>query len=266
MRSLITRNRQVASLVAAEPVQRVLHGVRGCQAVQERGAFLRRTLSGRDIAAYELHNGLKVYVRHGTLDMTIFTRVFWRRIYDPPAALRDRLRAPLRVLDLGANIGLFSASLGPGTTVTAVEADPKNAALLQRTINANGLDWNVICAYASSEAGTIGFTGGQQCFSRADPNGDPIEMIDVFPLFDGVDVLKMDIEGAEWDILADPRMQTAPDIFVMEWHTMRCPHPDAKAAAWEALTAAGYTNIVVPDEPGGVPTEPWNNGHLWAWR
>jgi FkbM family methyltransferase len=267
MRSLVERNDQVRTVVRSEPVQRVLHAVRGSQGVQERATFVRRQLVGRDVGSYHLHNGLRVSVRHGTLDMSIFTRVFWRRIYDPPAALRERLRPPLRVLDLGANIGLFSASLGPGVVVTAVEADHNNVVFLEELIKANGLDWEVIPAYASTENGTIGFASGQWCFSKADPRGQLVDKIDIFPLLADVDLLKMDIEGGEWEVLADPRMTSAPPILVMEWHTMSCPSPDdAKQLACDALTRAGYTHIVVPEEPGLEPDAQWNNGHLWAWR
>ena len=255
------------TLVKAEPVQRALHSIRGSQAVNERAAFLARQLRGRGVATYQLHNGLKVSVRHGTPDMSIFTRVFWRRIYDPPAQIRDRLRPPIRVLDLGANIGLFAASLGPGATVTAVEADPHNAILLEELVAKNGLPWTVIRGFASAQTGTIRFSSGQKCFSRADPNGDLTETIDVFPLFEGVDLLKMDIEGAEWDILRDPRMaKYGPPIIVMEWHNELCPEPAPGQAARAALAAAGYTSIVVPDEPGGTSKTEHRCGHLWAWR
>lgn len=201
MRSLIERNSQVRALVKAEPVQRALHSVRGSQAVHERTAFLARQLRGRGVGTYRLRNDVKVSVRHGTPDMSIFTRVFWRGIYNPPAEIRHRLRPPIRVLDLGANIGLFAASLGPRAIVTAVEADPYNATLLEEMIATNGLPWTVIRGYASSQSGTIRFARGQHCFSRDDPSGELTETIDVFPLFAGIDLLKMDIEGAEWAIL-----------------------------------------------------------------
>lgn len=267
MRSLIERNPRVRSLVKSERVQRALHSVRGSQAVHERAAFMGRELRGRGTASYQLHNGLKVAVRHGTPDMSIFTRVFWRRIYEPPAELRERLERPLRVLDLGANIGLFSASLGPRATVTAVEADRANAVLLERMIAANGLQWKVINAYAAASEGTVNFAGGNHCFSRADETGEPLTKIDVLPMLADIDLLKMDIEGGEWEILSDPRFaQLAPPVVVIEWHIEFCPSPNPGELAWQALSDAGYTHIVVPDEPGGAPEEFGTCGHLWAWQ
>jgi FkbM family methyltransferase len=204
---------------------------------------------------------MTVSVRHGTPDMAMFTRVFWRRMYDPPEALRVRLAQPLNVLDLGANIGLFAASLGRNASVTAVEADVKNAALLEEMVAANGLPWRVIRGFASTHEGTIRFAGGQYCLSRADPSGDLVDTVDVFPLFHGVDLLKMDIEGAEWEILDDPRMADAPPILVMEWHPERCPGADPRQAACDRLQAAGYTQLVAPDT-----SAEGESGHLWAWR
>jgi FkbM family methyltransferase len=267
MRSLIDRNPRVRAVIKSGPVQRTLHGIRGSQAVRERASFMGRQLRGRGVASYRLHNGLRVSVRHGTPDMSIFTRVFWRRIYDPPVELRERLRRPLRVLDLGANIGLFSASLGPEATVTAVEADHNNAVLLEEMVTANGLPWNVINAYAGAQNGAIRFIGGQHCFSRADESGEPLKKIDVFPLFEGVDLLKMDIEGGEWEILHDPRMaDLGPSVVVIEWHIESCPDANPASAARAALRAAGYAHIAVPNEPGGPPAEFRECGHLWAWR
>jgi len=260
MRGLIERSTPVRSVIKMEPVQRALHAVRGCRAVERgRPGFVYRQLRGAGVASYRLHNGITVYVRHGSADMTIFTRIFWRGTYEPPQAIRERLGGALRVVDLGANIGLFSASLGRRATVTAVEADPENAVLLRRMVATSQLPWRVIQAYAANEGGTTRFAVGRRCLSKAAPDGDEVEKLDVFPLFDGADLLKMDIEGAEWDILADPRFAVAPPIMVMEWHSERCPGADARLTACELLRQAGYTSFQAPDA-GMV------NGHLWAWR
>ena len=259
MRGLIESNPVVHSVVKSDSVQAALHGVRGARAVDQPATFLRRQLAGQAIGSYRLRNGLTVFVRHRTGDMQMFTRIFYRELYEPPEPLRERLRGPLKVVDLGANIGLFSAHLGPEVTVTAVEADGLNANLLERMIALNGLPWTVIRGFASNDAGTINLIGGRACLSKADPTGDPIEKIDVFPLFAGVDLLKMDIEGGEWEILADPRLaDEGPPILVMEWHYMRCPEPDSRQAAKDALINAGYTGFQM-----GAPGP---NGHLWAWR
>jgi FkbM family methyltransferase len=260
MRRLADRNPVINSVLTAEPVQDLLHGVRGVRAVDQPGTFMYRQLLGQSVASYRLRNGMTVSLRHRTEDMVIFSRLFWCKIYDPPVEIRERLRQPLRVVDLGAHIGLFSAHLGPDASVTAVEADPRNAEMLERMVAANGLDWRVIRGYASNSAGRINFTGGRSRLSKADPNGDPIDKVDVFPLFAGADLLKMDIEGGEWVILTDPRMrEEGPPVLVMEWHSEGCTGSDARQAARDALEAAGYTGFEFRDPPGDA-------GHLWAWR
>jgi FkbM family methyltransferase len=191
----------------------------------------------------------------------MFTRIFVKQLYAQPEPIRERLQGSLRVVDLGAHIGLFSAHLGRRASVTAVEADALNADMLERMISTNGLEWPVIRGYASNATGSINFIGGRSCLSKADPAGQPIEKIDVFPLFEGADLLKMDIEGGEWEILSDSRLaEQGPPIVVMEWHTMRCPHPDAHQAVREALSKAGYTGFAEKTWP------PMANGLLWAWR
>ena len=50
-------------------------------------------------------------------------------------------------------------------------------------------------------------------------------MVDVFATLEGhVALLKIDIEGAEWAILEDPRLAALDaEAIVLEWHAMGCP-------------------------------------------
>jgi hypothetical protein len=84
--------------------------------------------------------------------------------------------------------------------------------------------------------------------------------VDSFRLARSADLVKVDIEGSEWELLADPRLAslTAP-IWVMEWHDKQCPHPDPRAAAHAALRAAGF-EVLCEHRP--LPS----NGTLWALR
>src|SRR5436305_15016647 len=71
----------------------------------------RRTGLGR----YRLRGGgAAICIRHSTPDMITMEEVLSERQYAPPAPLRDVFNSnghPLRVADLGANVGLFSAWL-----------------------------------------------------------------------------------------------------------------------------------------------------------
>ena len=70
---------------------------------------------------------------------------------------------------------------------------------------------------------------------------------------------KIDIEGAEWEVLADPRfVACAPPLLVLEYH----PVPgvvDAAAEARALLQAAGY-------ELAEGATQAFGIGMLWARR
>ncbi len=171
------------------------------------------------------------------------------------------------MVDLGANIGLFGIFMlerDPGARIFAVEADPANAEILRRCIAANvGLgDWQVIEAVASVQEGSVAFVAGRHSLSHIAGPGEPgveVPALDVFPLLEGADLLKMDIEGGEWPILADPRLAaTAVRALVLEYHAFSCPEPNARVAATEALTRAGFEV-----QPAGGTDD---YGVVWAWR
>ena len=89
--------------------------------------------------------GVAIALRHHTGDVLVLDEIFSQLEYEPPRrgqAGCSRLSGAPRVVDLGANIGLFGAwVLGryPDATIVAVEADPANAAVHRRTIEANEL-------------------------------------------------------------------------------------------------------------------------------
>ena len=88
-----------------------------------------------------------------------------------------------------------------------------------------------------------------------------MEAVDVFEHTNGVDLLKIDVEGAEWPLLADPRFgDVSADVVVLEYHSDGCPHSDPAAAAEAALIAAGYE--IVP----GTTKPAYGAGVLWGFR
>ena len=147
-------------------------------------------------------------------------------------------------VDVGANIGYFTLLggqlVGPQGRVVAVEAHPGLAELLRRNVIMNGLYGYVTTWHraAWSSATTLqlhqrlNFSGassvgaiGQEALDRL---GDTEEMVEVQAvpvddLLDGlppVDVLKMDIEGAELQAFTglSRTLEASPKIAVMfEW-------------------------------------------------
>jgi FkbM family methyltransferase len=210
--------------------------------------------------------GLLVGLRHGTGDVVTLGEVFHELDYVPPPAVAAVLPAAPRVLDLGANVGLFGAyALGrwPEATVVAYEPDPANAAVHERVVAANGLQdrWRVERAAAGAADGTARFASGEIALSRLADDGDlEVRVVDVLDEIAAADLLKVDIEGGEWPILADPRFAARPPrVVAMEYHATGAPGPDPRAEAERLLHGAGFQTAAIRRHAQG-------DGMLWAWR
>lgn len=131
------------------------------------------------------------------------------------ARFQDAVHVGATVLDVGANIGVFSLlaaeRVGASGRVLAVEPDPRSRRWLQENARSNGFS-NVINVVAAA----LGATSGEQSLilNEADPSqsalGAPTAdetaiLVPVVPgheLVDGsVDVVKIDVEGREIDVL-----------------------------------------------------------------
>jgi FkbM family methyltransferase len=259
-------------LVKSKLGERIVYTLRVARLVKRPLAFIAGEMRGEGVETLVLRNsGTKVTVRRRSGDLVMLHQILGRDIYAEPAEVAARLAAlgrPPRIADLGGNVGFFTMRMlerHPGAEVFAVEADPDNAEVFARTIAANGLGDRVelVHAAAATEPGSVSFAAGNYFQSRVvEGPGDgtvTVEAIDVLPVLADRDLIKIDIEGSEWPILADPRFRelTAP-VVTMEWHAHGCPDEDPAAAAERALGAAGYTVHHESADPGC--------GTLWAWR
>jgi FkbM family methyltransferase len=240
--------------------------------------FLREALGRRVGATYGLREARSVRfaLRHGTPDVDAVDQMFAQRLLTAPQPVEDALAAlgrPPHVADLGANIGLFGAFARlrwPDAGIVCVEADPVNVSVLRRTIEANGGDWQLIPAFAATLDGRITFAAGRFGLSRAVSNGElgspagvvEVEKIDVFPVLERADLVKVDIEGSEWEILCDARLGEIPAVaLALEYHPQGCPRPaNPRGLATELLANAGFSVQEGPD------LSPAGHGSLWAWR
>lgn len=236
--------------------------------VRESVAFVARQLL-RQGGAFAYHPraaaGMTVLVRHGPSDPIILGEVFRQRDYEPPPELADI--EPLRILDLGANVGYFGAfalARWPAASVTAYEPDPVSAAVHARTITLNGLTdrWTLHRAAAAERDGQARFHAWGHALSHVSEEGNAIVPVhDVLPVIAGVDLLKIDTEGGEWPILADPRFAANPPrVVVLEYHPDGAPGPDPRKAVLEHLEAAGLTATA------SIFQRADGYGMLWAWR
>jgi FkbM family methyltransferase len=254
-------------LLTWRPIEHVVATVLRSSVVKERAPFVVRELLRRPgLFRYRLRESDRpVFLRHGTSDAPALDEVFYRREYEPPAHVLPRLGEAPRVVDLGANIGLFGVfaleRLG-AAAVVAVEPLPENLAVLRRCAAANGGEslWEIVEAAATTQNGTVSFVRDIFTRSHIGPGGETVSAVDTFERAAGAELLKIDIEGGEWPILADPRLaQLGARAIVLEYHPEECPEASPRATAERLLQAAGYAT-----ELTGEIDEA--RGFIWAWR
>ena len=132
-------------------------------------------------------------------------------------------------------------------------------------IQANGLKerWRLVEAFAGTRAGTTRFVPGLFGVSREAEGEEGIEVpvVDVLPDLLDADLVKIDIEGAEWPIVADRRFpELRARAVVLEYHAWGCPVEDPRALAEQALRAGGYDVVHAGQKPA------FGAGVLWGWR
>jgi FkbM family methyltransferase len=242
--------------------------------VEESATFFRRELSRPDgVFAYHLRGEDSVVnLRHSVQDGATLAEVFHQHDYVPGPELEKAIGDPRRILDLGANIGLFgvfATSRWPRAEIVAYEADPDNADVHERTIAANGLTgrWRLHRMAAGAHDGEVelaaGFAMGSFVVSPGSDPGVPtiqVPMRDVLAEVCGADLVKLDIEGGEWEIICDPRFQQKPPrVIVLEYHPHLGPGGDPRSAAETALRNAGLRIVPIWHRDDGY-------GMVWAWR
>ncbi len=71
--------------------------------------------------------------------------------------------------------------------------------------------------------------------------------------------MKMDIEGSEWEVLADARIESMrARVVVLEYHPVYTTASDPAADVTRSLAAAGYEV--------GAADRSHDAGVIWAWR
>lgn len=228
--------------------------------------YALRELATRRRGDYALrHRGGRFSVRHRSGDIDIFRKFYAYGYYELPEAVAERLRSlgrAVNVLDLGANIGFFEVFTRdrlPVGHVVCFEPDPANARILEQVRTANGACWEIVAACASNRDGRALFNTGRKNFSHIGSDGDSdIATVDVFPHISEADLVKMNIEGSEWDILRDARLAWTSVSWIVEYHRIASPDPDIHALAKRLFERAGYVvRLARRSEDSGL---------LWAWK
>ena len=259
-------------LTTFAPLLRISFALRGTLVRSPLRFALNELRPGDITAEYRLRlSPVSIVIRHHTADVLVLDEIFSQREYELPSAVArvlDEPARPLRVVDLGANIGLFGAyalTRYPDATVVAVEPDPANAAIHTRAIGANPSSrWTLIEAAATAVSGTMRFSPGSFTRSHAadlDEDAIVVDAEDVLPLMQRADLVKIDIEGGEWAILADPRFGDGEArAIVLEYHPDDCPSTEPRNEAERFLVSAGFEIVPGPSKPE------FGTGVLWGWR
>lgn len=158
-------------------------------------------------------------------DLQSIREVWMEQHYRLPAFLRPSL-----VVDLGANIGLTSVWMSQyyPCKVIAVEPSPRNARLARENFRQNAVRGEVIDAAIGPTDSKATFVAADSSnLGRVEQSGRGIE-IDVIsmntllrrlPHSDLVDLLKIDIEGAEGELLlGDARWLGRVRCIIAEFH------------------------------------------------
>lgn len=235
-------------------------------AVDRPFAFLWADVRKVGIRSYRLRaTGEPIVIRHGCNGLELLDEIFRRRCYDPPRPVAALIGAAPRVLDVGANVGGYSAFVRgrwPDARIVAIEADADNVEALRlfADLDASGTV-EVLEAAATTNDAPLQFGSGRGSGSRiVAAGGDLVAGVDLLAMLPTADLVKMDIEGGEWPILSDERLAMGgPLVLVMEYHRRSQRDTTAGDAATELLENAGF-------EVGFVESNYWGHGTLWAWR
>lgn len=177
--------------------------------------------------------GGETHYRFNRGDVQSIREVLVEEHYKLPFDLQVRT-----ALDLGANIGLWSLWMQRHHTlekVVAVEPSGENAEVTRRNFAANRMPGEVIEAAAGPEDGRARFAvrresnlGSVVIGGAAASDCVEVRQVSVSGLMNqfpnGVDLVKMDVEGAEGALLAEGANEWLRGVkaLIVEWHPDRC--------------------------------------------
>lgn len=209
--------------------------------------------------------GRPITLRPRTSDARVMLDVFVGLFHLPPAEVTE----PRVIWDLGANIGLtvaHYATLFPTAKVVGVEPDPATAEAARRNIAPWGDRCSIVTGAAWSSDGELSFTQepGEEFGARVI---DPLELggtaltVTGYSLQtlladdDHVDYLKVDIEGAEHEILSNHTGWAdkvgCVSVEIHPPHTVRSITDDLRALGFEVEVNRRHWASVIARRPAG---------------
>lgn len=179
-------------------------------------------LSSPEGSGFAKFDGLRVRYLDPSIVYIEYKDIFLRKIYEFSAATDQP-----RILDCGSHIGLsilYAKLRHPRARVIGFEPDPQAFPMLERNLRDNGFDDVVLVnAALAATVGSRPFVSGADASHLASGEDQNTTLVPTVRLADylndPIDFLKMNIEGAELDVLRDCQpMLRAIDQMVIEYH------------------------------------------------
>ena len=202
--------------------------------------------------------GFKVYGFGYTSISNLFEEIFVSNIYHFTATNPQPL-----IIDCGANIGfatLYFKKLYPEARILAFEPDPDSYELLQRNVTENNLQNVTLYNVAlSDETGTTSFyqadrKAGLTSSLSAERGGQNKISIEVRKLsdfiseFNAIDLIKMDIEGAECQVvkeLSESKALQKSSQYIIEYHHSTETNKGELANFLATFSATGFNFEII---------------------
>lgn len=185
--------------------------------------------------------------RPRTSDAAVLWGTFGERFHRPPRALPEGAL----ILDLGANVGYTAVDFAvshPRARVVAVEMDAANVAVARRNLEPFGDRVTVVHAAIWSHDGEVGYAGADEWGFYVRSDAEETAGLRTAPAMtmptlmkrysiERVDYLKMDVEGAESEVL------TPDSSWLRRCRLLQVEvHPPATLSGCEAaLRAHGFS-------------------------
>jgi len=179
----------------------------------------------RQIAAHPKSIRHPVYLRLRTSDISLFNDVLLHREYE-----FDMPFTPRTIVDVGANVGLASvyyANTYPDARIIAIEPEVTNFAALIKNVSPYP---NILPIHAAlwNRDGEVTISDGNGKWNCQVHEGKGCRAITMCTLlskagFDTIDLLKVDVEGAEREIFSDCDWMVRVRVMAIELHDRLAP-------------------------------------------
>lgn len=220
-----------------------------------------RWIGSGKIFTVALRNGLRFKIHSGNSDINSVTEIFISEMYRPFFDWIPQALSPV-IVDVGANVGLVSIAAAkrfPKARVFAFEPNPHILPLLEENVRLNAAQSNIFLRpFCVAGEGGIrpvfyrpGERGGATLFRKDAPGTETFEatcvpLSEIFNIIqsDVIDFLKVDCEGAEYEIF---KHSSPEDFRKIKFILAECHEPFVSAEQLgELLGQQGFSVEYAP--------------------